>query len=52
MRPKARWKDDVEDDIRNIGIIKWGKVAQDRDGWRRATGEHLSFLDSGATEEN
>jgi len=50
-RPKARWKDDVENDIRNNGIVNWGQIAQDRDGWKRATGEHLS-LESRAAEEN
>jgi len=41
---KARWKDDVENDTRKRGIVNWGKVAQDRDGWRRTTGETLVLL--------
>ena len=36
-RPKDRWKDDVENDIRKRGIVNWRQVAQDRDGWRRVT---------------
>jgi hypothetical protein len=36
-RPKVRWKDDVENDIRKIGIVNWRQVAQFRDSWRRAT---------------
>jgi hypothetical protein len=31
-RPKARWKDDVENDIRKMGIVNWRQLAQDRDG--------------------
>jgi hypothetical protein len=47
-RPKARWKDEVENNIRKMQIDNWRQVAQDRDGWRRATREALIFLDSGA----
>jgi hypothetical protein len=43
--------DDSETDIRKMGPVNWRKVAQDRDGWRRATRERLSFWDSAATEE-
>jgi hypothetical protein len=40
-RPKARWKDDVDNDIRKIGSTNWREVVQDRDEWRRATREAL-----------
>jgi hypothetical protein len=43
-RPKARWKYYAQNDVRKMGIVNWRKVAQDRDGWRRATGEVLIFL--------
>jgi hypothetical protein len=43
-RPKTRWKDDVENDIRKMGIFKCRQVAQDRDGWRRATRKVLIIL--------
>jgi hypothetical protein len=32
--PKTRWEDDVLGDIRNLILINWKKVAQDRDGRR------------------
>ena len=48
VRSRARWKDEGENDIRKIGIVKWRQVAHDRNRWRRAKqGSHLSFLDSG-----
>ena len=50
-RPKARWNDDVEDDISTMGIVNWRQVAQDRDGRTVQLGTCLSFLDSGDTEE-
>jgi hypothetical protein len=50
-RPKARWKDDVENDIRKMGFVNWRQVAQDRDGWNRATREVLIFLHIGVTED-
>lgn len=36
-RPKARGKYDVENGIREMEIVKWIQLAQDRDGWRRAS---------------
>jgi hypothetical protein len=30
--------------IRKMEIVNWRKVAQDRDGWRKATGEVLILL--------
>jgi hypothetical protein len=50
-RPKTSWKDDVENDIRETGIINWRQVAQDRDGWRRETEEAIIIFDVGATLE-
>jgi hypothetical protein len=41
---KARRKDDVENDTRRIGIVKWRQVAQGSDGWRRAAAEALILL--------
>jgi hypothetical protein len=29
--PKARCKDDVQNNIRKMGIVNWRQVAQDRD---------------------
>jgi hypothetical protein len=42
--PEAKWKYDVKSDIRQMGIVNWSQVAQDTDGWRRATGEALILL--------
>jgi hypothetical protein len=35
---------DVQKDTRTMGIVNWRHVAQDRDGWRRATTEVLILL--------
>jgi hypothetical protein len=40
-RPKDIWKDDVQNDVRKMGIVNWRQVAQDRDRWKRATGTAL-----------
>jgi hypothetical protein len=32
-RPKLRWLDDVEDDIKALGIRRWRIKAQDRNEW-------------------
>jgi hypothetical protein len=34
-RPKVRWLDDVQGDLREMGIEGWRRKAQNRDQWRR-----------------
>jgi hypothetical protein len=34
-RPKMRWKDGVDQDIRILDIKNWKKVALDRDEWAK-----------------
>jgi hypothetical protein len=38
-RPKVRWLDDVQEDLREIGIEGWRRKTQDRDQWRRIAQE-------------
>jgi hypothetical protein len=38
-RPKVRWFDDVQEDLREMGIEGWRGKAQDRDLWRRIAQE-------------
>jgi hypothetical protein len=41
--PKVRWKDDVKNDTRRMGM-KWRKVAQGRVGWRCWGGAYSSCI--------
>jgi hypothetical protein len=34
-RPKTRWEDDVLEDIKNMNVRNWKKVAQNRDRWKQ-----------------
>jgi hypothetical protein len=43
-RPNARWKNEVENNIRKMRIENWRQTVQDRDGWSRATREALILL--------
>jgi hypothetical protein len=38
-RPKVRWLDDVQEDLREVGIEGWRRKAQDWDQWRRIAQE-------------
>jgi hypothetical protein len=35
-RPKTRWEDDVLEDIKNMNLGNWKKVARNRDSWKKA----------------
>ena len=35
-RPKTRWEVDVLEDIKNMNVCNWKKVAQNRDSWKKA----------------
>jgi hypothetical protein len=32
-RPRLRWINDVEDDLRKLGVKRWRKKALDREEW-------------------
>jgi hypothetical protein len=38
-RPKVRWLDDIQEDLREMGIEGWRRKAQERDQWRRIAQE-------------
>ena len=38
-RPKVRWLNDVQEDVREMGIEGLRRKAQDRDKWRRIAQE-------------
>jgi hypothetical protein len=32
-RPRLRWLDCVEDDLKTLGLSRWRKEAEDREAW-------------------
>jgi hypothetical protein len=34
-RPRKRWIDEVEEDLKIMGIVNWHAVAKDRQEWRK-----------------
>jgi hypothetical protein len=34
-KAKVRWLDDIQENLREMGIEGWRRKAQDRDQWRR-----------------
>jgi hypothetical protein len=34
-RPRLRWKDGVEDDLRKLNVKNWWTVAKDRESWKK-----------------
>lgn len=43
-RPRKRWVQDVEEDLRKMGIRRWKIEAQNRDGWRRIAREAKAHI--------
>jgi hypothetical protein len=43
-RPKVRWLDGIQEDLREMGIEEWRRKAQDRDQWRRIAQEAKAHL--------
>ena len=35
-RPKTRWENNVLEDISNVNVHNWKKMAQNRDSWKKA----------------
>jgi hypothetical protein len=34
-RPRMRWTDGVENDLRDLGVVNWRSKAQEDDSWRK-----------------
>jgi hypothetical protein len=43
-RPRLRWIDDVEDDLRKLGVKRWRPKALDREEWASITREAKAKL--------
>lgn len=44
-RPRKRWKDDVEEDLRSMGVTNYRNMAMERDKWRRIVEEAKAHIE-------
>jgi hypothetical protein len=42
-RPKIRWKDDVREDLKDLGIYNWITRTQDRSSWKEIVEQAKGF---------
>jgi hypothetical protein len=42
-QPKIRWKDDVREDLKNLGIYNWITRTQDRSSWKEIVEQAKAF---------
>ena len=42
-RPRQRWKDNIEEDIKEIGVTNWREKIRDREEWRRTLSAAMSL---------
>jgi len=47
-RPKTHWENDVLEDIRNMNVRKWKKMAQNRDSQKKAVEQARSLYSCSA----
>jgi hypothetical protein len=43
-RPWTRWKAEVEEDLREIGITEWRAKTKNRDRWKNITKQAMDLL--------
>jgi len=34
QRPRKRWLDIIEEDLKTVGVKEWKEITQDREKWR------------------
>ncbi|PNF25476.1 hypothetical protein B7P43_G05995, partial [Cryptotermes secundus] len=42
-RPKIRWRDDVREDLKGLGIYNWISRTQDRSSWKEIVEQAKAF---------
>jgi hypothetical protein len=42
-RPKIRWKDDVREDLKDLGIYNWTTCTQNRSAWKEIVEQAKAF---------
>jgi hypothetical protein len=51
-RPRLRWVDDLEEDLKKIGIRGWRRMAEDREGWCRLLQRSRPFKGCSTTDDD
>jgi hypothetical protein len=50
-RPRKRWLDDLEEDIRKLGVKGWRRKAEDREEWKHVVKKPRPYMGCSADQK-
>lgn len=50
-RPRNRWRNDMEEELRSLGVTGWRRLAANGDAWRRVVPKPIEPMEKEEEEE-